>query len=527
MSNADKESCRICIEQTYHTLAINTERTHNTYFPSTGAKGGAAKHIISKKPTSKIKLKFKPQKVRHRKKKSYPDACLALCNFPDYTEDAKTAATLLLLVLLSQISYLLVGVIPSMPVIVLNTAFQAVLPVLSALFHAVQGPELWKGQGRKLRRPWLVLPQLALGETKPSTAILDYIGGKITEYDGKHRRFCFPFVCSTAAFSPNLPLSTMKQIMAFSPLAIPIVFDRRGKDSERPSLEMKGDRLISYDAEKIMGLDSYAQVCHLEIMDFLNWFCRKKKHIKRWKEDFARFRPVSRNGRFYEIKSDENTEYLCAALALFRQYLLYASEKNNWITSEDAQKIMSYYWQLVLPESAPQENKGESGPAATPYDSPETFYRFLAERFLPIYRSQVLSGKAGVPGTMALVRTQDGVDIFITPRKVFLDAYAQWLAEHHAPVFDLSTSKGEAAVQRQLSEAGIPLRGEKNNPSTYRYPFYGKAGDKVNCFVLPINQLPESVQSVFGELLGKGSDAIGASNHSESVPNSGKGAKSL
>ena len=514
MKKDQPEICRIKIQGPCSTLSINTEKHQKHYVLMPGPTGKLQKPAINTKPHSNIKLNHDPITKRGIKEASYCDACQALCKFATYFENAETPAKLLLLVLLSQLSHLLIGVVPILPAICLNAAPGSVLTILSILLCAVQGPEQWKGKDWQLSRPWVVRSRLSLCETVPSTALSDYIGGELKTSLGKKRTFCYPYINSAMALAPGLPSLIEKALISCSHLSLPIVFGRKDAVKGRAILEWKAEDFMPYDTSGIEKLKLLGQDCYLEITLFLQWLCEKEKRLNRWKNDFDIFRPVTHRGRFTTPVSDDLTELLCAALALFRQYLVFASEKSGWITQEEAQETMFYYWRLVLPESAPQEAHAQVNSLPSSYDTQDTFYQFLTEYFLPTYQNQILIGAKGVSGTMAIIRKLDGDDQFITPRKQFLKIYARWLSERRAPTFE---SGSGAEVQRQLQEAGIPLRGESGNPVTWRYSFYADRKDKVDCLALPIESLPEWVKTVFGDLIGIPSDTEPVPTQSESA----------
>lgn len=527
MESTSKKLIKISIQRPGSRLVSVMEKNGKACMPTTDAKRSTKKQGFPEKAESKIKLTHKPVTRKAVKHLPWREACLTLCKFPECIEDATTAAKLLLLVLLSQVAHLLVGVAPMLPAICLDKSSSGVSSLLGVLLRAVQGPEEWHGDDWRLLRPWIVRPRLSLRETAPSATLSDYIGGKLQTPAGEKRTFCYPYIDSTMVLAPGLPSVIEKALVAYSPLSLPIVFGRKDAVKGRFMLEWKTTSFVSYDATGIEKLRELGHSCYLEITLFLQWFCEKKKRIKRWKSDFDTFRPVIRNGRFTTPTSDEQTELLCAALALFRQFLVYASEKNDWLPQEEAREMMLRYWRWVLPESAPKETDEQEKTAVLNYESPDVFYRFLTEWFLPTYHSQVLHGAKGGWGTMALVRKLEGKEFFIAPRMKFLETYAQWLKSQHSPSFDLSASKGEATVQRKLLEAGIPLRGEKNNPSTWRYPFYGKQEGMVNCLALPVGQLPRLAQSAFENLIGTDPDTASAPNRPGLAPDGQKEVEAL
>lgn len=193
---------------------------------------------------------------------------------------------------------------------------------------------------------------------------------------------------------------------------------------------------------------------------------------------------------------------------------------------------MLRYWRWALPESAPKENDEQEKNVVLNYESPDVFYQFLTEWFLPTYHKQILQAAKGVQGTMGLIRNLDGATLFIAPRQIFLETYSQWLNDHSSSILDLSVARGDAVAQRKLLEAGIPLKGETKNPATWRYPFYGRdktvnGGGMIGCFALPLAQLPERVRSVFEDLFGANFDCGSQSIVSEAVTNSSEGVDSL
>ena len=195
--------------------------------------------------------------------------------------------------------------------------------------------------------------------------------------------------------------------------------------------------------------------------------------------------------------------------------------------TEEAHDILIRYWRLVLPTSAPNEEDSASDSIALAYDDPQVFYSFFADFYLPTYHKQIMVGAKGEPGTMGLIHMLDGKQHFIAPRQSFLEVYDKWLTGQGAVGFDLSSKKGEATIQGKLRGAGVPVYGEKNNPSTWRFQFYKCSKDKINCLALPIAQFPASVQAVFGMQFGAELSQMGPTNHSDVTTNSKKGVNQL
>ena len=537
MKNKPQKFSCIEIHRPHNKVGTNLVKDHKKYRLPEEVNGNRKVSAASEKVKSNVKLTHDPRRKKSRKaskrknRKSYRRAFLALCNFPNYVENAVIAAILLLLAMLSQIADLLVGIVPALPVLVLNTIPQTDDPVMRALLRAIQGPEKWKGKGWSLRRPWIIQPKISLRETRPSQSTIDYIGGKFKDELYRWRKFCFPFICSSMVLMPGIPPEVSRTIISASPLALPILFGPRKKIEGRLVLDLDADNLNAYIPEGIEKLFSHSKRCHQGITMFLKWFYHKEKHFTQWKNDMSRFRPVVHKGQFIQPATDEKTELLCAALSFFQQYLHFASEKKGWISTDTAREILHHYWQLVLPESALSETGPQDSPANPDYDTPSVFYQFLTDHYIPTYRGQVLRGTKAAQGTMAIIYTVDEVEYFIAPRRRFLEVYAQWLSDHGSSAFELSGDKDEAAVQRKLLDAGIPLKGETKNPATWRYKFFNANANvpknKIDCFGLPIRQLPETVQSVFGQLLGMPDVEAAVPNGPEPAPDGQEGVNPL
>lgn len=439
-------------------LSLYMKKENGSLIPAAGG-SNAAGHGKT------VKLKQYKYKKKVLKKMDHHKVLLILCGFPELVEQSETAAKLLLLILMSQVFHFMAGVLPALPVLTLNSPPQLACAIIGPLLDAVQGPETWRGKGWCPRRSWIIHPQIALGETTLSTSIMDYLGGKCKDRKGKKREFYFPYIASSVLMMPGLPAAVFKQIISLSPLAMPIIPEQWKGNGLRPMLALNSQPLDAYDADGMEVLKQSAQHCHMQIAAFLTAFCGDASYLDDWRENILRFRPVARKGRFSQPQSDLQTELLCAALSFFQQFLRYASEDALWISREEARELLLRYWRWALPGSAPIDSEPGGSAAARAsacrYYEPQVFYHFLAEYFVPTYLGQILRDAKGLPGTMAVIRKLDGEDWFIAPRKRLLEVYARWLTERKASAFEISN---EAAVQRQMLEAGLPLRGEKTIP---------------------------------------------------------------
>lgn len=446
------------------------------------------------------------------------DACSAFCGFPRYVENEKSAAELLLLVLLVQIADLLVTQLSGMPLICLPAAPKAVSPVLSTILLSIQGPERWHGKSWNLRRPWIISPTLSFSETAPSSSITDYVGGKHKDYVGKSK-FCFPYVNSAVALMPGLPDNVFRWFTQTTSLSCPIVFNSPKRDTSRPLLKIDPELLDSFDTEKLHFMFDLRELIFSQLLEFQCWLRKKPKRLESLLLDRDSFRPTLKRGRYLQFKIDDRMELICLSLAMFKQYLYFASAKAGWIAHDDAVEMLLYYQHLLLPESISSavdscKNQGHHGN----YYSPAVFYEFLTSHFLSVYQDQIVLGTKGGVETVGLIRQIDEAVFFITPRKPFFEKYSCWLKDKGIPAFDYSRTYASASVQKELMDADIPMRHETNNPSTWRYQFYSSGpliNKLIDCVGLPLHQLPNSVQLYFADHFGGISELLPLQHQAE------------
>lgn len=151
--------------------------------------------------------------------------------------------------------------------------------------------------------------------------------------------------------------------------------------------------------------------------------------------------------------------------------------------------------------------------------------------FLPAHHAQIIIGGKGNPETSGLILTIEEEALFITPRETFFNEYHLWLKDHNICSFDCSRVHGDAAVQKELMDVGIPIRSEKNNPSTWRYQFFSKdctlKSKLIACVALPLRQLPDFVQASFAEHFGEISELLPVQPQSEMSRSESEGGKPL
>lgn len=483
---------------------------------------------------------LKRNSTKHTTKmKQSRNACKALLQFPSLFPDNAhpIAAKLLLLVLLSQVATLLAidGLSP-LPIIILPADANAILPALHTLLVAIQGFGKWKGSGWHLDRQWVLSVKYShLGDTYPSINIMDYIGGKFKDFRGDKWRFCFPYCSSTVLLLPRLPEMIQADIIQYSPLALFIQFkgQQSRKQTVRDCFDWHDEPLDCVDDQKLKDFAKRAEGIYSLVSMFLDWFYPSKKRIKSWQASSDRFRPKIRQNSYLKPDHSIQTDMLCLSLSLLECFLTYATRKAQWLTEEEAEQILQNYWKLSLPESY------EMNHCKTPYVSgmaiehnfsdPDLFYTFLVEHYLTTYQDQIITGNRGYAGTMALRRQSEGTNDWVVPRLIFLQKYEEWLLQEGGTPFAHTSPNWDATVQRRLLEAGIPLRGESNNPSTWRYQFYDKSTGKGKdpCLALIHDKLPEHIQKRLNSLIGQHSGPLSSPSGGECPPIIAKGADSL
>ncbi len=512
-------------------LAVNMEKDNKVWLPIQPKRPNSRRKGADDSPKDTIELE---RDLPRKRAKNSEDACLTLCKFPMAVENERSAAELLLFILLAQVADLLVTQLPGLPALYIPAQSpRTISPLLTALLASIQGPERWHGYNWELRRPWIIAPQLSLRETAPSRSITDYAGGKFQDYTGK-KKFCFPYINAAMVLMPGLPSPVSLWITQSTSLSIPIVFHQLKKDISRPLLKIDPDLLDSFDVEKLQALFGSRKSTYQQMLRFQCWLRKKPKRLDALLQDRDDFRPTSRRGRFRQAKGDGKTEYICMALALLKQYLYFASAKAEWITVHDAAELLLYYQRLLLPESLPSissQDVQQAQSSVGDYLAPDIFYKFLTMCFLPAHHAQIIIGGKGNPETSGLILTIEEESLFITPRETFFNEYHLWLKDHNIRSFDCSRVHGDAAVQKELMDVGIPMRSEKNNPSTWRYQFFSKdctlKSKLIACVALPLCQLPDFVQASFSEHFGEISGQLSLQRPSETSRSRSEGGKPL
>lgn len=439
----------------------------------------------------------------------------AIRQLPECFENGTAAAQLVLLSTLSWIGSQLVGTL-TLPLVQLSNATPQTFSYVDMLLSLFHGPQQWKGGNYKLKRPTLLKAKQSALFTAPSQDAGEYIGGHYDDY-GKKRTFWLPYFNQAVAFDPSLPGSVAQSILSVSPFALFITDTRCKAPDGRPVLKIDASNLDSVDLEKLHDLQETLK--HLRLMlayYFSTFFEHPKRHCLELIERVQGFRPIERRGAFTKAKTTPQTDAICYALALFSMMLeFYAAsdEQAAYPSVEETEDILLHYWRLALPDSAPKEDAPTDG--SMNYYDPPVFYQAL-KAYLTTYKDQILWNGKGNAATMALVKPlekrEDSPKYLIIPCEKFLEFYQSRLPDHTCCNADLSD---DAAVQRKLMDAGIPLKAEKaqsdkeKSKPVWRHKFYENGTDSdtgsstIKCLGLLMDDLPDEIQSILKDGVSK------------------------
>ena len=432
-------------------------------------------------------------------------ACRTLCGAPNMLPDPKPGWLILLLSLLAAVLDLFHQDLPGVPIVQLKGSLTIPDP-LEALLRAVHGPDAVKGKGFRIKRPACIRADIPLGASTPSLAPEDYVGGR-AKVNGLKRRFWLPLRCVAFAIAANVPQAVQTTIVERSPLTIPIFCSPVPKLKDRPLvLPIDGAAFLSVDPDMLTALKSEQKATFLVVYSYVSWLRRKKKRQKACRKDTMNFYPRTRNGRFVTTNASDEAKVIALALAIFKQFLRFAS-KRKWIAAEEARSFLQEAWAQVLPESAPR-SLADGEPVAGAWDNPGTFWSFLARYLQEHQRSISLDGAPCERSIIAVAHHLFDETYLIFPREQLAQAYAEYLRAQGIP--QLEATNWETALQRTIQDWGIQVKTEKKD-ITWRFVFYKKGGSadkcKVPCLAFPLAQLPETIMNNlldwFGEAFGR------------------------
>lgn len=427
-------------------------------------------------------------------KKRFRRACQAFCQSPDVLSDPRPYWLILLLSLLASVLDLFLPDLPSTPVIQLKNAL-SIPDALEVLLQAVHGPDLIKGKGCKLQRPACIRASVPLGAANPSQDPEDYIGG-YANVNGAKRHLWLPLRCMAFALAANVPRSVQETIIGRSPLTIPIICSPTLKPKDRPLVFLlDGSPFQSVDPDMLKQLKRHRKITYLLIYCFTRWLRRKEKRQQKCRENASQFYPSTRNDRFVTTAASDEAKVIALALAVFKQFLHYASRKKGWITHEDAQSTLLETWTRLLPESAPKA-LSEAKTTSDAWDNPNRFWAFLA-RYLQENQQHIsLAAPPCSPDIVAVTHQLPEGKFLIMPRRQLSQAYFNDLQSQNIILPSGGEKKWDTTLQRAILEWGIQAKTEGKDIS-WRYTLYDnqapKNKRKLPCLAFPIDQLPGTI----------------------------------
>jgi len=448
----------------------------------------------------------KQKRARKKASKKLRKACRTFCKTPDMLSDPKSAWVAYLICLLASKMDLIAQNLPGVPVVHLKDV--TMLPKsLKAILKAIHGPTKLKKKGVFLKRPYYVQAVVPLGATAPSVAPEDYFGGYAKVY-GTKRFFWLPLRNETVAIAANVPQAAWKPVIEQSRLAVPMFCSVIPKLPNRPVFELDGTAFNSYDPDRLKALKKQSKYISIVLDHFDQWLRHKRKRWKRCVKDARKFYPKSQNGRFVtEIASDE-IRIISLALAVFKQFLRYASTVKKWLSPDKAQAILLDAWNQLLPESAPNSANRIGGPSVS-WNEPDVFWSFLGRYLQENQKSISLSGAPCKRDTTAVIHELPDGKFLILPREQLAKAYADDLTQKGAALPG-KMDKWGVDLQKSILDWGVPVKTESNGPS-WRFAFYEKGAtekDKLPCLAFPLAQLPQSITNSLSDWFGEAFEAI-------------------
>jgi len=458
------------------------------------------------------------RKAKNTSKKKFRHACRTLFDAPNMLPDPKPGWMVLLLSLLASVLDLFLPDLPSAPTVRLRDSISIPEP-LESLLRAVHGPSSIKGKKTRVKRPACIRAFVPKKSLAPSLDLEDYIGG-YTKVHSFKRHFWFPLRCTAFALAASVPQPVQATIIDRSPLTIPIVCSPTLKLKDRPlELQLDGPSFDTVDGERLKQLRKRRGRTYLVVNCFAHWLRHSKKQRKKVREDISKFYPRAQNGGMTTTTAPDDVKALALALAIFKRFLRYAS-KQDWLTHEEAQAILTSAWTCLLPASAPAVSSGANA-AAGSWNDPGIFWSFL-EHYLQANQQRIsLTPPPCAPDVVAVTHTFSKTKFLILPRSQFTHAYFTELQARGIAVPSDDEKKGGVAVQRMLLNWGVQVKKE-GEEHTWRYTFYDKQTPKndrkLPCLAFPISQLPDSIISRLSDWFGAEFDPWIPSSAARNIP---------
>lgn len=177
-----------------------------------------------------------------------------------------------------------------------------------------------------------------------------------------------------------------------------------------------------------------------------------------------KFYPSTQNGRYTTTAAaDSETVIIALALAVFEEFLYYASKEKKWITHEEARDFLNSAWEQVLPNSCPKTAM-EKGTYHGSWDDPNMFWQFM-NRYLQEHQQFIsLAGAPCERETIAVMHELSDKKYLIMPRDQLAQAYAGELSRQGI-IFPEDKEKWSTNLQKAIHSWGINLKKEGNGAS--------------------------------------------------------------
>jgi len=437
-----------------------------------------------------------------------------LCQVGKLLLSPTAAWVVFLIAMLARVLDLTMPNLPNVPVIRIKN-ISDVPQSLKTLLQIINGVDVVrKGDGWKLNRPSVLVPIVDRKYNALSSHPADYVGGTHKNDNGEKTHFWIPLDNCAVAVQTGIPKDVFTVLFEQWTTAVPIICGDGFKIKDRPVIVLDGQDFLTIDPEILDQLVQHTERIFAEL-DYI-FFCLhdKPNWWHRCAASIETYLPTVRHGRFVQTLATAETKILATALVVFRE-ILDRAEGEDWVSVEDADTVFIEAWRAVLPESAPkipilQPEENSLSPVSInglTYDSPELFYSFLGDIFLPSHSTQI-----ALPGEAVTDRTdgklhylEDGL-YFITPRTKFLLEYKDFLIKSNVAPFSTQDKDWENPVLAALIANNVPLKKEGNG--SWRYPtFYDKeyrtpATKNIKYIGLPVNLLPPEVENTISEQTG-------------------------
>ena len=436
--------------------------------------------------------------------------CLELLASSNMINSEHHFVLVLLCSMLGRISHIAATHLPNLPILHLEN-LSTIPSTLELIVELVGGPEYLKGKKGnskwKTCQPNILKPYVPMGSGAPSQAMVDYTNIKVS---WKEKKICLsmPFCNRSVVIAPNIARGLRQQIIAESPLLVPICCGFCSSQPDRTTFKIDGREFDIMDPQFLQSLKSKKDLIAAILELFFASFQEDQTMQEEWVNSINDFIPVLRQGRFKQKVSTGETMILSASLALWKSFLVFVSEEYEWISLFEAHDSLIAFWRLILPESAPKKEAVTS--SFTKLEDTRSFLSFLQEYCL-INREKLLSyNEPWNPNAVGMFRRlpKQSELLLIFPRETFFEAYLTHIQNAGGNMsIDTTVTKWHTTLQRILCESLDCIKTEGKD-TTWRYQYYPKEalGRKIPCLAIVLETLPTDLKtsdSVFGQMIGR------------------------